>query len=561
MQAQHNEPMTPVAQAAQTAAAPRINIPSLVKRLQRLKTLRQPHEAVWRDCFDHSFPIRGSGLQGGAPLDAQQAADRKARLLHSAATDAGRTLAAALVSGATPSSTVWGLLDVTGADDAGKRWLDEAAKQLHEEIHAGTFDAAAIECMFDMVGAGWFALYVDVDREQGGFTFEQWPLAGVYAATTKAGGQVDTVFREYTLTAEQCMREFGEHAVSADTRKKHQADPDTPVLVCHAIYPRMPYVVGAKLAKNLPIASCHFEVDHQHLLRESGYHEMPVIVPRWAVIPGSVYAVGPMFDALPDARQLNEYIRMDTMNAELAIAGMWIAQDDGVLNPRTVKVGPRKIIVANSIDSMKQLSAGGDWQLADTRILQLHGAIRRILMADQLQPQNGPAMTATEVHVRVGLIRQLLGPIYGRLQAEYLAPLAERCFGLAYRAGLFGMAPPSLGGQNLKVKYNNPLARAQRLEDVAAIERLDATLMATAKLGEVVPAAAASLDLIDFDDKLRTTIEGLGVPMKTTRDAEKLAAFREAKQEAQAEAQQQAKQDQMQAMAAEAGMQRMAKAA
>jgi hypothetical protein len=265
-----------------------------------------PHEAVWRDCFDHSFPIRGSGLQGGQPLDAQQALDRKSRLLHSAATDAGRTLAAALVSGATPSSTVWGLLDVTGADDAGKRWLDEKAKQLHEEIHASTFDAAAMECSLDMVAAGWFALYVDVDRAEGGFVFEQWPLSGVYAASTKAGGLVDTVFREYTLTAEQCVREFGATGVSGDTLKKFQQTPDANVTLCHAIYPRQPYVVDARLAKNLPIASCHFEVDSKHLLRESGYHEMPVIVPRWAVIPSSVYAIGPMFDALPDARQLNE---------------------------------------------------------------------------------------------------------------------------------------------------------------------------------------------------------------------------------------------------------------
>jgi hypothetical protein len=240
---------------------------------------------------------------------------------------------------------------------------------------------------------------------------------------------------------------------------------------------------------------------------------------------------------------------------------MWIAEDDGVLNPRTVKVGPRKVIVANSVESMKQLSAGGDWHLADERIQQLHGAIRRILMADQLQPQDGPQMTATEVHVRVGLIRQLLGPIYGRLQAEYLAPLAERCFGLAYRAGLFGIAPQSLGGQNLKVKYNNPLARAQRLEDVAAIERLDQTLTAMANLGQFVPAAAAALDVIDFDEKLLTTIEGLGVPLKVTRDADALAAYRDQKQQQQAQAQQQTKQDEMQTMVAQAGAQRMAKAA
>ena len=57
-----------------------------------------------------------------------------------------------------------------------------------------------------------------------------------------------------------------------------------------------------------------------------------------------VYAIGPMFDALPDARELNHFLGMDRMNSELAIAGMWIVEYDGVLNPRTVKVGPRKAI-------------------------------------------------------------------------------------------------------------------------------------------------------------------------------------------------------------------------
>lgn len=533
----------------------------LVRRLSRLETLRLVHETVWQDCFDHSFPIRGSGLAGGAPLDAQQAMDRKSRLLHSAATDAGRTLAAAIVSGATPSSSVWALLDVSGADDGGRRWLDDCGKQLHEEIHASTFDAAAFECAMDLVAAGWFALYVDVDREAGGFTFTQWPLSSVFAATTKPGGLIDTVFRKYTLTAEQTVLEFGAENVSGAVLKKANDTPDDPVELCHAIYPRHPYAVNAKLAKNLPFASCHFELTSKQLLRESGYNEMPVIVPRWAMIPDSVYAIGPMFDALPDARELNEFLRMDKMNAELAISGMWIAQDDGVLNPRTVKVGPRKVIIANDVDSMKQLSAGGDWQLADSRIAQYYAAIRKVLMADQLQPVDGPQMTATEVHVRVGMIRQLLGPIYGRLQAEYLAPLIERCFGLAYRAGLFGMAPASLGGASLKVKYNNPLARAQKQEDVAAIERLNQDLLGLAELGAVSPAATAALDVIDFDANIRTLVDGLGVPLKNVRDADALAAYRAEKQAQQQQAQQAEQAKQLQLMAADAQAQRTVKAA
>lgn len=537
------------------------HVSMLIRRLARLEQLRQPHEQVWLDCFDHSFPIRGSGLQSGNPLTAQQALDRKARLLHGVATDAGRTLAAALVAGAVPSSSVWALLAVSGADDEAKAWLEEKGKQLHEEVHASTFDAAVYECAQDMVAAGWFALYIDEDREKGGFTFDQWPLAQVFASSTRAGGPVDTVFRKYSLTAEQAVREFGDTGVSAVVLKKSIEEPDSPVELCHAIYPRTPYVVNARMAKNLPVASCHFELETHKMLRESGYHEMPVIVPRWAVIPGSVYAVGPMFDALPDARQLNEYIRMDTMNAELAIAGMWIAEDDGVLNARSMKVGPRKVIVANSVDSVKQLSAGGDWQLADARITGLANAIRRVLMADQLQPQDGPVRTATEVHVRVGQIRQLLGPIYGRLQAEWLAPMVERCFGLMYRAGVFGQAPESLGGGSLKVKYNNPLARAQKLEDVAAIERLNGNLQGLAALGEVAPGATAALDVIDFDANIRTLVEGLGVPIKNTRNADQLQAFRDARAQQQEQAQQQAKQSEMQTMAAQTAMDRSVKAA
>jgi len=528
---------------------------ALKRRLTRLKQLRQPHEQTWRDCFDHSWPIRGSGLQGSQPLDAQQAMDRKARLLHSVSTDAGRTLAAAIVSGAVPSSSVWALLDVTGADDEARQWLEDKGKQLHEEVHASTFDAAAIECAMDLVAGGWFALYVDTDREVGGLTFTQWPMASVYAATTKAGGLVDTVFREYTLTAEQCIKEFGKDKVSADVLKKFDADPDTCVTICHAIYPRTMYVVGSRLAKNLPIASCHFEVETQHELRESGYNEMPVIVPRWAMIPDSVYAVGPMFDALPDARELNAFIGMDKMNSELAVAGMWIAQDDGVLNPRTVKVGPRKVIIANDVNSMKQLSAGGDWQLATERIQQYEGSIRRTLMADQLQPLDGPSMTATEVHVRVGMIRQLLGPIYGRLQAEWLAPMVERCFGLMFRAGIFGPAPDSLGGQSFRVRYNNPLARAQKADDVGAIERFNQNLLQWA---QVKPER---LDIIDDDEQSRVLAESLGVPLSTLRTPEQLQAFREQRQQQQAATQQQAQDQQTNMMATDAAMQRSVKAA
>ena len=244
--------------------------------------------------------------------------------------------------GATPSSSIWALLDVTGADGEGRRWLDEKGKQLHEEIHASTFDAAAFECALDLVGAGWFALYIDVDRDAGGFTFTQWPLSSCFCSTTKAGGLVDTVFREYTLTAEQAGKEFGVEKVSADTAKKAEVDPDAPVTICHAIYPRSTYAVGARLAKNLPIASCHFEVDSKQLLRERLPRDT---CDRAALGRDSRQRVRDR----PHVRRVARRPRAQRVPAHgpherrAGHRGMWIAEDDGVLNPRTVKVGPRRL--------------------------------------------------------------------------------------------------------------------------------------------------------------------------------------------------------------------------
>ncbi|SEB73114.1 Bacteriophage head to tail connecting protein [Pseudomonas saponiphila] len=526
-----------------------MNASQICTTLSTLKSLRSPHEQVWRDCYDHSYPIRGSGFCS-EQITAIEAQMRKARMLDGTTTDAARILSSSIMSGLTPANSLWFGMDVGQETEDERRWLDDSADILWQNIHASNFDAAAFEGMLDEVCAGWFALYIDSDKERGGFTFDLWPIASVYCSASKAGGKIDTVYREYQLTAQQAVNEFGEANVSENTRKLAQDKPQEMVRFIHAIYPRSTYMVGARLAKNMPIASCKVEVEAKRMVSESGYHEMPVVVPRWMMIPNSVYAVGPVFDALPDARTLNDLCRMDLAAGDLAIAGMWIAEDDGVLNPRTVKVGPRKIIVANSVDSMKPLQSGSNFQYAETKIQRLQASIRKILMADQLQAQDGPAMTATEVHVRVNLIRQLLGPVYGRLQTEYLQPLIERCFGIAYRAGILGQAPESLAGRNFTVRYLSPLARAQKLEEVNAIDQFVA-----GALGIVSATQDPSiLDNIDLDEAQRFKGEALGVPNSIIRSKADRDKIRADRAQAQQDAQEQAQQQMMMQQAGEAAM-------
>lgn len=498
----------------------------LIKRLDTLKASRQQHESVWRECYDYTYPLRGAGFSEEV-LDAQSAKHKVAKLLDGTATDSARMLASALMSGMTPANAQWLNLDSESLPDDAKAWLSECATLVWENIHAANFDAEGYEANLDVVCAGWFALYIDEDREEGGYTFQQWPLSQVFVTSTRRDGIVDTVYRRYQLTAEQAVKEFGKDKVNAKILDAARNKPDYKFDFLHAIFPRESYVVNARLARNMRFASFNVDISNRQVVRESGYHEFPCCVPRWMKIPGGAYGIGPVYDALPDCKELNETKRMEKSAQDLAIAGMWIAEDDGVLNPRTVKVGPRRIIVANSTDSMKPLLTGADFSVAFTAEERLQAAIRKIMMADQLQPQDGPAMTATEVHVRVALIRQLLGPVYGRFQAEYLQPLVQRCFGIALRAGVFSSPPESLQNANFNVRYISPLARAQQLEDVTAIERLGANVANMAAISQDV------VDLVDTDEATRVVADALGVPAKVIRSADAVADLRQQRQQAQ----------------------------
>jgi hypothetical protein len=251
-------------------------------------------------------------------------------------------------------------------------------------------------------------------------------------------------------------------------------------------------------------------------------------------------------DALPDIKTLNQIQKLELANLDIAVSGMWKAVDDGVLNPKTVRIGPRKMVMMADTKNMEPLVTGADFNVSFAKADRLQASIRKILLADQLHPQDGPAMTATEVHARVQLIRQQLGPIFGRLQAEFLQPLIERCFNLAYRAGVLGQAPESLRNKNFTVKYVSPLARAQRLEEVTAI---DTFLMGLAEASQMDPTL---LDLVDLEAAQRDKASALGVPAKLIRSMDDVTARRKLKAEADAKQQQQQQAAQMQGAAGEA---------
>lgn len=521
--------------------------------IDRRVTMRQDrmlHEPIWQECYGYTHPIRGVGFSQSSLTTAVQIANLNARIYDGTAPDSAVALGSNICDGMTPANTIWFGITVPHATSEEQRWLDDSARVLWENIHASNFDSVNFECALDAVDAGWFVMYIDEDRDEGGFRFEMWPLAQCHIASSKPGGQVDIVYRSYSMRAEQAVREFGETNVHPSLLKLASEKPAELVEFVHAIEPRDTYVVGARLAKNMRYRSCHVDVANQHVCRESGYHEFPCVVPRWHKIPGSDYAVGPVYNALPDIRTVNEVKRQELIAQDMAIAGTYVAVDDGVLNPRSIKLGARKIIVANDTDSIKPLTNASQFDVAFMSEDRLQAAIRKTLMADQLPPADGPAKTAYEYSVRLQVIRKLLGPVYGRFQAEYLKPLIERCFGIAYRAGIFTAPPESLASRVFTVKYLSPLARAQKLEEVNAIDEYVANTLQTFKLTQ----DPEILDTVDLVQAQMHRGKALGVPSDVIPDKRTIDRKRNERNDAKKQQAQQLQAAQMQAMATEAAL-------
>lgn len=507
----------------------------LCKRLQELKAARLPFEAHWKQCYQYGAPERQQAFDGGDITSTRN--NQRAELLDSTAAEAILLLVSSLISGTTPANAIWFKAVPDGVDDPAEiteseQWLDDICQFIWRNIHGANFDSEIFDLTLDYTVAGWAVMYEDINRRAGGgYVFQNWPIGECYIASTRPDYIVDTIFRVYEMTAAAIIKEYSEEKVSPAVRDAAEKEPDKRFKIMHAIMPRAEYKQPIDdrplLPKHMAFASYHVEVDNKIILKESGYNEFPCAVPRYRKLPGSVYGVGAMSVALPDAKTVNKIMRDYLRSLEIGVLGMYIAEDDGTLNPRTVRLGGGKIITAASVDSMKRLDDGKSIQVSDVGIERLQAGIRKKLMADALQPASGPAMTATEVHVRVDLIRQQLGPLYGRSQAELLTPLLERSFGLAYRADALGEAPEEMQGRNLSFKFISPLARAQQLEDVSAIERH------LALIGQVAQSDPSVLDNIDLDAVAQVTGARLGVPTATMRTDDRIQAIRQQRAEQQ----------------------------
>lgn len=372
--------------------------------------------------------------------------------------------------------------------------------------------------------------------------------AGEYALAASGRGQIDTVYRELTMTVRQCEQRWGESKLSRETLRRFKEGPkswDHPVRLMHAIEPRP----GAKAepmeepqgSLDMPWRSVYWEADtakSEGVLSESGYRVFPVLASRYATIANGLYGYGPGPMSVPHIKSLQD------MQHKLGKNVHW-QTDPATVLPASAASQIGRFRPGGHIfsDSPNPESIRAAWENRTNlqHLLMLvddfRKQIRRIwnidawLMFASIDRSN---TTAAEIYARRQEKIDILGPQTARLFNESLRPLADIAFSYMQMRGTLPQPIPQVllqRGAQIDPEFRSVLSQASKSTRMAALEQFTSF---AAMVGERDPSV---LHTVDTSKLVREHADLTGIPSEIIRSEEKVAEMEAAAAQQAAELQ------------------------
>ena len=472
------------------------------------KTLaeRSAWESSWQDCYTFALPQRETVFRTSSSKTNQ--------LYDGTAPDAVDQLAALLLSELTPPWMSWFKLtagtDLTNEDkEKIAPTLEKISDTLQTHFDRSNFAMEIHQCYLDLITVGTACLMFEESPigANSAFHFTAVPLSQI-TLSESATGRLDHVFRTIRLDYDEFLSRFGDELLPIDIINDAQHGKIT-LEVIESICPSKQGTYNYTAFLN-PSSQYLSNNVGPIILKEATYNTSPFIAFRWLKAPGEVYGRSPVMKALPDIKTANKVVELILKNATIAVTGIWLAEDDGVLNPANIQLVPGAIIPkAVGSKGLTALESPGKFDVSQLVLKDLRERIKHALLGDKLgQVDNSVKMTATEVIERSDEMIMILGATYGRLQSELLTPLIDRATNILRKRG--EIPEVFIDGRLLKISYKS--TRSEKQAQIDANNGLT-WLNSIARLGE------NALSQIDVGAFVKWFGEKLNIPESVFKKA------------------------------------------
>lgn len=526
----------------------KLNVKQIKEKIEKLKAERSTWESHWQEIADYIIPRKNTITSQKSPGQ-----KRGTSIVDSTGIQCNELLAGALHGLLTNPNAPW--FELTTGDttldrnDEVRKFLQKTTKDIHNVLNNSNFQTEIHEVYLDLCGFGTSAMYAEEDvKDVVRFSTR---FIAEYMIGENSRGEVDKIFREWQWDAHQLVQEFGQDKVGKKVQDSYKKGDGAKFTVHHAIYPRD--MVDPLHRSAFKYISQYTLPEENIELSEKGYREFPYIVTRWSKAAGEVYGRSPGMNALPEVKTINKMTETMIIGAQKVVDPPVQLPDDGFIMPLVLVPGGINYYRSGTQEVIKPIFNDSRIDFGFQAMEDRRRRIREAYYVDQLQLQQGPQMTATEVLQRTEEKMRLLGPMLGRQQSELLRPMIDRVFEIMVRLGKISDFPAVLRGKKIDVRYSSLIAKSQRLADGQNLMRFMEAVT------PFVNADQSVLDNINGDNALKVVAEVYGAPQEILRDKKEVEQTRKARAQAQAEAleQQRAQQNAETADTASDTMQKM----
>lgn len=442
----------------------------LRKRYNSAKYVADLWIPIQQASFFYAIPFRNRYYLPGKEF---QGTMQNTRVYDTTAVEAVTTFVSKIHDIMTPPGTQWGFLEVDSAmvDDpsnennmqileTAQMELDAYMRRLFTYIHACNFDVTINECYYDLC-VGTTVLVINQINSEVPFMCTSIP-ADKLAIEEAVNGNVESWFRTWqNLKIAELNTRWPNIVITPNLQALLASDPDA---VIRNIYEGVAYFA------NQPKQYCYAVWADNDLLYVEWLESNPGIVWRWKKCNNETWGRGPVMEALPSIISLNEMARVELASANLNTFRPYMAFSDAVFNPHTFKLEPFTIIPIAPIGSNGQvplipLPNSASPEFAQMTMADLRMQIKALLFAEQPQDSRSvQPQTAYELALKQSTLAEKIGPIFSRMQQEFLWPVIKRFAYILHKTGL--LPYPEMGGIPIIFKYKSPLALSRGRAEV-----------------------------------------------------------------------------------------------
>lgn len=502
-----------------------MNTKDILERFDRMREKKSIHTGVWNQVAEYILTNKRFYFTDHHSSDTTRRLDSNEHLYDSEAIYSHSTLSNALVgilwfSNAKnfeiKPSEMLGDLDKEEKDFFDM--FDERVNDAFMDVNAD-FAISLYEYMQEVVGLGTAGLGV-YEGEDSVLKFHPYGL-DLITISGSVHEKIDAIYIYRDFKISTLVDMYGLENLSENVRNRYSSNPEEegeniPVLIAYE--KRHDKRKGGN--KAMDYGSYHIEYESQHLLKESGFHELPIKIGRFAKAHDNLYGTCPSIRALPEIRQINILVAQleESREAILKPAHGYYADLIGGKGQLDTSPGAKTPFrydrMLGGREPIFPLNTIGQPFDGEKQLARLSKSIQRFFLLDIiLGPQDRKERTLGEVQVDLHKQSAVLSGTIIRQLNEVLFPVIARAVGIVSKRERFmypaRVAELSASGKSFyKIKLLSPAARIQRAEELQGSMK---TLEVLAALENFYPIGK---DIIDIDKTIKNIAEISGAPDK-----------------------------------------------